>query len=201
MKLQQSLSAKLAKYHQNKKGQFIVEVLLAIIVFLLVFVGFYNLIYSYVKTLSQSKEVFIANFLAQEGLELVRAFRNYRFAINLCRETIGEEITGVISYPFCPEYSTSSWLGDLGDNDTSSITFCLNYDFTTSSCNNVLYLNDEGFFTHSSSATTTIFKRFITVTTTLDGINIENASSVKVISTVEFGDKKINLESFIFKLR
>ncbi|GIW65955.1 MAG: hypothetical protein KatS3mg094_474 [Candidatus Parcubacteria bacterium] len=198
MKLQQSLLVKLEKYHQNKKGQFMAEVLLAIIIFLLVFIGFYNLIYSYVKTLNQSKEVFIANFLAQEGLELVRAIRDYRFAINECRKTA----SGQSDYPFCPEYSTSSWLGDLGNNNTSSITFCLNYDFNTSSCDNPdsLYLNSESFFTHLSSNTTTKFKRFITVTTTLDGINIESATSVKVISTLQFGNKQINLESFIFNL-
>ncbi|GIW66335.1 MAG: hypothetical protein KatS3mg095_0233 [Candidatus Parcubacteria bacterium] len=199
MKEQRLLFINQAKYHLNKKAQFIPEVFLAIIIFLIVFVGIYNLIYSYVRNLNSSTDILIANFLAQEGLELVRALRNYRFSINNCRKTS----SGYGNYPFCPEYSTTSWLGDLGNNNTSEINLCLSYDFTTSSCNNpnFLYLNSTNFFTHQISNNTTTFKRLITISTEDNDVTIENATSVKVTSKVIINNnQEVIIEGIIFQL-
>ncbi|MCS7184200.1 MAG: hypothetical protein NZ866_02530 [Patescibacteria group bacterium] len=192
------------KYTQNK-GLSIPEVLLVLVVFLITFIGFYNLIFSYIRNLQSASDRIVANFLAQEGLELVRAIRNYRWGINYCRNIVSTTDSSII-YPYCPEYTTSTWLSELVDNQSNSF-LCINYDFSTSTCNNfddpnsILYLNNSNFFTSNiSNATPTKFKRIVTITTAdlYQNVPIESATSVKVISEVKWNEYSIKLEGIIF---
>lgn len=196
---QRQLFSKQGKLSQNK-AQFITEILLALLVFLIVFVSFYSLLTSYIRNTKLETDRIIANFLAQEGLELVRALRNYRYVINACRETINE--TGD---PFCNEYNTSTWLGDIGDNSVSSTIICLDYSYTTTSCNNLdslssnLYLNNNGFFSIDPTGSSTKFKRIVEISNP-DGTPIENATSLKVVSKVKWNDNQIELRGIIYNI-
>jgi hypothetical protein len=182
------LLIKRVKFHPNK-AQFIPETLLSIFIFLLVFLAFYNLIIAYNRNLKSSTDRIIANFLAQEGLELVRGIRNYNRA-------------------YQSTTNTSKWLEGLVNNpNATTVKICLNYDYTTSSCNDLneasLYLKD-GFFTHNSSApsTSTKFKRLIIITTENLHNNepIINATSVLVKSQVKWENNEIELNSVIFNI-
>jgi hypothetical protein len=189
------LLIKRVKFHLNK-AQFIPETLLSIFIFLLVFLAFYNLIIAYNRNLKSSTDRIIANFLAQEGLELVRGIRNYNYAYKLTNYQPGETI------------NISEWLeGLVNDPNATTVKICLNYDYTTSSCNDLneasLYLKD-GFFTHNSStsSTSTKFKRLIIITTENLHNNepIINATSVLVKSQVKWENNVIELNSLIFNL-
>ena len=75
MKMQQLPLPQAGRLLQNK-GQSVIEIFLALIVFSMALLGLVILVNNYLKVLKTSKDLIIANFLAQEGIELVIAKRN-----------------------------------------------------------------------------------------------------------------------------
>lgn len=73
--MQQLQSLKQDKLLSNK-AQNILEIFLAIVIFSIAFISLIALSNSYLNALKISRERVLANFLAQEGLELVIAKRN-----------------------------------------------------------------------------------------------------------------------------
>jgi hypothetical protein len=120
----------------QSKSQSIVEILLALLVFSIAFISLVILVNNYLKILKTAKDRIIANFLAQEGLELVIAKRN----IN--------KVKG------------SAWLDGL-NNDSFCIDINLNPQPSPKHC--VLYLDSNNRFVHSNTPTPTPFSRLITL--------------------------------------
>lgn len=60
----------------NQKGISVIEILVAIAVLLISFIGIFGILVLSLKTSSSIKETTMANFLAQETIEAVRNFRD-----------------------------------------------------------------------------------------------------------------------------
>ena len=154
--MQQLRSQKQAKLSLSK-AQSSVEFLISLAIFSIAFISLIILVNNYVNALKISKERIIANFLAQEGLELVTAYRN----INAGQ--------GFSIFP----------------NGTS--TYCVDYTLNFQQNNNPcpLYIDQNGFYTHTQTSTSTIFRRLVT---------IEKQQDYAIIkSKVEFGNQSVEL--------
>jgi len=123
----------------QSKSQSIVEILLALLVFSIAFISLVILVNNYLKILKTAKDRIIANFLAQEGLELVIAKRN---------------INKVKGW---------AWLDGL-NYDSFCIDINLNLQHSNIPC--PLYLNSDNQFVHSNTSTSTPFSRLITLNAT-----------------------------------
>jgi len=127
----------------SNSSQSVIEFLISIAIFSIAFISLISLVNNYTNALKTAKERIIANFLAQEGLELVIAYRNIQ-RINL-NKNFNEIFT---NRNYCVDYS-------------------LNFQQSTNPC--PLYINQDGYYTHNSSnASSTVFKRLIIVSTTPD---------------------------------
>ena len=135
MRMRQLQSQQQGKSLQSK-SQSIVEILLALLVFSIAFISLVILVNNYLKILKTAKDRIIANFLAQEGLELVIAKRN----INKVKR--------------------SDWLDGL-NYDSFCIDINLNPQSSPKHC--VLYLDSNNRFVHSNTPTPTPFSRLITL--------------------------------------
>ncbi len=133
--MQQYQSRMQDKLFQNK-SQSILEVLLSLIIFSIAFVSLIILVNNYLKILKTTKERIIANFLAQEGLELVIAKRNINKAAG------------------------KGWLDGLSGSNCIDINLDPKPGSSTS-C--PLYLNDKNQYVHTNTATQTIFSRLIKI--------------------------------------
>jgi len=122
----------------QSKSQSIVEILLALLVFSIAFISLVILVNNYLKILKTAKDRIIANFLAQEGLELVIAKRN----INKVQKL--------------------DWLNSL-NNGSFCIDINLNPQPSSNHC--VLYLDSNNRFVHSNTPTSTPFSRLIKLNT------------------------------------
>jgi hypothetical protein len=122
----------------RSKGQSIVEILLALLVFSIAFISLVILVNNYLKILKTAKDRIIANFLAQEGLELVIAKRN----INKVQKL--------------------DWLDGL---NYDSFCFDINLNLQHSNIPCPLYLNSDNQFVHSNTPTPTPFSRLIKLST------------------------------------
>jgi hypothetical protein len=120
----------------QSKSQSIVEIFLVLLVFSIAFISLVILVNNYLKILKTAKDRIIANFLAQEGLELVIAKRN----IN--------KVKG------------SAWLEGL-NYDSFCIDINLNPQSYREHC--TLYLDSNNRFVHSNTPTPTPFSRLITL--------------------------------------
>lgn len=165
--MQQSQLQKQAKLLLNK-SQSIFELLIAISIFSIAFISLIVLVNSYLNALKTVKERAIANFLAQEGLELIIAKRNI--------EKIKDPNLSLLDILSPGEY-------------------CIDYNLTlnkkTDHCS--LYIDDKGFYTHNSTPTSTIFERVISISTS----SIAGQDYVIVTSTVQFYNQKIELTTIL----
>jgi len=207
MKRHQKLSLKKqAKLYCNKKAQFLSESILGLMVFLIIFFGFVNLIIAYFSQIKYANERIVANFLALSSLEEIQGYKEFinteRKCASLWTQGLGESIcTTTVS----GINSSSPWVYGLIDENSDSISteVCLNYDFSTSSCDNPgLYLKDN-FYSYDNSGTSTIFTKKLTIRCNFNPVNcsgmgaLANATAVEAISEIEFGNNpknKINLK-------
>jgi len=122
----------------QNKAQNIIEIFLALLVFSIAFISLVILVNNYIRILKTSKDRIIANFLAQEGLELVIAKRN----IN--------------------KIQRNDWLNGLNNNN-----FCIDINFNIIPSSNpcTLYVNNNNQFVHTNTATPSPFSRLIILTT------------------------------------
>lgn len=159
--MQQLQLLKQAKFLSNK-SQSIFELLIAISIFLIAFISLITLVNSYLNALKTVKERTIANFLAQEGLELVIAKRN---------------IERINNQDFNNIFQTG--------------TYCIDYnlDLTQNPSECILYMNQEGFYTHTQTATPTIFSRLLKID--------NNGNYAVVTSTVKFYNQSVELTTIL----
>ncbi|MEM0231610.1 MAG: hypothetical protein QXG78_00670 [Candidatus Methanomethyliaceae archaeon] len=135
---------------------------------MIAFISLIVLVNSYLNALKTVKERAIGNFLAQEGLELVIAKRNIERIKN----------------------SGMSLLDILPPGK-----YCVDHNLilspTTELC--PLYIDGNGFYTHNSTPTSTIFERVISISTS----SIAGQDYVIVTSTVQFYNQKIELTTIL----
>lgn len=162
--MQQYQSQKQAKLFLNK-AQSVIEFLISITIFSIAFISLISLVNNYVNALKVSKERIIANFLAQEGLELVIAYRNM------------QTING------------NQGFNSIFPDGTS--TYCVDYNLNFTPNNNPcpLYIDQNGFYTHTRTSTSTIFSRLIT-------INKQQDYAI-VTSRVEFYNQNVELSTVL----
>lgn len=157
--MQQLRLQKQVKLFLNK-SQSAIEVLIAIVIFSTAFIALISLANNYLNALKTTRERILANFLAQEGLELVIAKRNI------------EQVS------FSP--SDGSYCIDL---------YTLNNPLRTSNACQ-LYINNNGFYNHSS-ATPTIFSRLISISSTSTNVNNVDIKIYFVTSSVYVNNQPI----------
>lgn len=157
------------------QGFSLVEAAVFLIVLLIGFIVFFRLVNSSILTLKTVKEQVMANFLAQEGLQLALAKRNQNFRNN------------------------QLWLNQLWDSGASA-QICLNPDLTViANCDptkQTLYLSNN-VYSHTV-ARKSIFSRVISLIP-YSPVNCQpnsanDCKAVSVTSTVSWGKgKPINL--------
>ena len=157
------------------KAQMLTEVLVGLAIFIFGFTVFFMLINSYLISFRQIRERLVANFLAQEGLELVLAKRNENIAKNIAP-------------------NPTNWLDGLASTTATSTTIYLDYNLATSSSPQ-LFIDDSGFFSHRG-ATPTSFSRAIILNSQQP---LNQATSVEVISRVNFYDQQVEFKTIITK--
>jgi len=140
---------------KNNKGFTIIELSVAIFILLIAIIGAYNAFTTMDKLTSNSSDRFVAAYLAQEGLEIIRNIRDTNW---LKMETD----------------PTATWMSGLYDGNTDCTIIGCEADYKTSGTvesplypwtERYFYTNSNGFYTYNQeSATKTKFKRKITIT-------------------------------------
>ncbi|MEK7673741.1 MAG: hypothetical protein AAB371_00895 [Patescibacteria group bacterium] len=183
MRLQGLQSQKPDKFYLSRRAFSLIEVTLALSIFVMGFMALFNIVNSYSYTLKTIKERMTANFLAQEGLELVLAKRNANFK-------------------FLNSGGTVNWIDGLGEK------ICINPDLSLidSPCSDgKLYLDsDTDVFSHNQTPTSkqSAFSRIITIAKidTKDLNNtISNDYAVLVESEVKWSGEPIILKMVMTK--
>jgi hypothetical protein len=182
------------KYLLNKKGQILPEAILGLVIFFIIFTGFINLVISYFRQIKYANDRIIANFLALSALEEIQGYKEFIVSEKACLVLNSQNCTTSI-----PDISSDShWAFGLIDENTTSADICLNYDFTTSTCDNPkLYLLDN-FYSYNSSGTSTIFAKKLKLRCPFSeicsnqSVPLATATAVEAISEVVFGDNEEN---------
>jgi len=131
--------------HINKQGFSILELMMAILVIALGLVSVLNLVTQNIQAQYINKNVLIASQLTQECFELVRNVR--------------DENKLILGY---------NWDKDIV-NDGSYIIDYTGRSSINSAINNIsesgakLYLDSNGFYTHTVTASSTVFSRLVTI--------------------------------------
>lgn len=163
----------------GKKGFSLLETMVALAVLMMAITGPLTLGFTSIKASALAKNNLIAANLAQEGLELVKAYK-----MNNVLFDVAGWLTGMDScYTGC-----SISFGSGSDLTNLIIELC------PSNC--VLYSNPiNGIYTHDNTGNPTIFKRQINIS------NISAADEVKVTVTVSwnerFGDQKFAIDYYM----
>jgi hypothetical protein len=181
------------KYLLNKKGQILPEVILGLVIFFIIFTGFINLVISYFRQIKYANDRIIANFLALSALEEIQGYKEFIVSEKNCA-----------SYPqncttTMPGIAPNShWAFGLIDENTTSADICLNYDFTTSTCDNPKLYLINNFYSYNSSGTSTIFEKKLTLRCPFSeicpnqSVPLAIATAVEAESEVIFGNNKEN---------
>ena len=159
---------------QRNRGFTLVEVMIAIFVFLVGVVGIYALLPRAIKTTTDNNNRFIAAQLAREGIEIVRNIRD------------------------------ENWLsGDTWDNGISSGDYEADYTAHSLSQSfspaDKLKIDADGFYNYSNGKET-IFTRKINVEKTIDA---DSNPIIKVTVTVSWGGtgKTYKVQEYLYDWR
>lgn len=167
-------------FFKKNKGFTIIELSVAIFILSISIIGAYNAFTTMDKLTSNSSDRFVAAYLAQEGLEIIRNIRDS----NWLRMDTDPSIT---------------WVSGISDQDTDCTIGC-EVDYKTLGTadsplypwtGRYFYINEEGFYTYNQeSAIKTKFKRKITITPleTAEGVY-----DVIKITVQVFWDEKSNI--------
>jgi len=145
------------KITKNNSGISIVEVVVAMMIITMGMVGVLSLVIQNVEAQYINKNVLMASGLAQEGLELVRNARDLNWLTpgNIWNQNIVGDGTYIIDY-----------------NGLASINMVIN---SIDEAGARLYVNSNGFYTHTITATATNFYRLITVVDQGDYLDVSCA--------------------------
>jgi len=139
----------------NNLGISILEVVVAIMIIAVGMVGVLSLVIQNVKAQYINKNVLIASGLAQEGLELVRNIRDTNWITS--DKTWNQDIVGDGTYTI--DYS-----------GLFSINMAVN---SIDEAGARLYVDGDGLYTHTATATSTNFYRLINVVDNTDYLDVK----------------------------
>lgn len=139
------------------------EVVIAIMIITMGMVGVLSLVIQNVKAQYINKNVLMATGLAQEGLELVRNIRDLNWLTigNAWKDNIVGDGTYTIDYG-----------GAINYRSLDSIKMAIN---SIDEAGASLYVDSNGFYTHTVTATATNFYRLITVIDNGDYLDVKCA--------------------------
>ncbi|MBU0722425.1 hypothetical protein KKA93_03155 [Patescibacteria group bacterium] len=137
-----------SKIIKNNSGISILEVVVAMMIITMGMVGVLSLVIQNVKAQYINKNVLIASGLAQEGLELVRNARDLNWL------TPGND-----------------WNKDIAG--TYTIDYGRHINIVNSIDEARLYIDNDGFYTHTATAAATNFYRLITVVDNSEYLDIK----------------------------
>jgi len=156
-----------------KNGFTLIEVLLAVFIITVAVLGLYNGInYSY-HSVETAKEIFVASYLAEEGIELVKNIRDSNFV------TPGASFNQGLS-------NCTSSFGCRIDYDDNSLT----QNTDEASSKTLLWINASGAYNYTASGEKTIFSRKIII---MDG-----GIRLKVVVVVYYGEEQFILEQYLY---
>ncbi|MDD4661833.1 MAG: prepilin-type N-terminal cleavage/methylation domain-containing protein [Candidatus Pacebacteria bacterium] len=157
----------------NNKGFTLIEVLLAVFIITVAVLGLYNGInYSY-RSVESAKEIFVASYLAEEGVELVKNIRDSNFVTEGATWTNGL-LSCSSSYGCRMDYNDSALTVNNSDADSKI----------------ALWTDANGFYNYVASGTKTIFARKIVIT--------NEVTRLKVVVTVYYGDEEFILQQYLY---
>lgn len=187
-------------YKNNNSGFSLVETLVAITILLLVVVGPLTITSRTAKSSTFAAEQVVAQFLAQEGVELVQKMRDdivlQSTALGSSPGTSWSSFTGGYSECFnaagCGlEVSSSGSLGVV--RDCSTILNCLLYRSTTGSTRSL--------YTHTNTGTPSLYTRTIKISTVpgyIDEVKVESVVTWRTGSIV--ANQQVRVESALFNV-
>jgi Tfp pilus assembly protein PilV len=182
------------KYLLNKKGQILPEAILGLVIFFIIFTVFINLVISYFRQIKYANDRIIANFLALSALEEIQGYKEFIVAEKNCALYPQNCITTMPGIA-----PNSHWAFGLIDENNTSADICLNYDFSTSTCDNSKLYLINNFYSYDPSGTSTIFAKKLTLRCPFSeicpagqNVPLANATAVEAISEVIFGDNEEN---------
>jgi|SRR3989344_2164265 len=109
----------LKKTWEGKKGISVIEILVVVFIFLVAFVGILGLLTFSLNVSSLLKETSYANFLAQEGLETVR---NFRDGTNWTTTGLGTFSVGIAYHPEKTNDNPPQWILVQGEETMGNFT-------------------------------------------------------------------------------
>ena len=157
----------------SNKGFTLIEVLLSVFIITVAVLGLYNGISYSFNSIEKAKDKFVAAYLAEEGIELVKNIRDSNFVAN---KTDWKEGLTVCS---------GSYGCRIDYNDASLIT---NANSTEEKA--PLWI-DNGFYNYTASGIKTIFSRKI-------AISDVNADKIKVSIVVYYDNEEFLLEQYLY---
>ena len=158
----------------NRKSFTLIEVLLSVFLITVSVLGLYSGInYSY-SSVTKASDKFVASYLAEEGVELVKNIRDSNF--------VNGNVSWVEGLTTCSDII----LGCRMDYDESALTVN-----TLSTVRTPLWIDANGFYNYTESGTQTIFSRKIVVT-------IVSSAKIKISVTVYYGEEEFLLEQYLY---
>ena len=145
------------KKFSNNSGISILEVVVAIMIIAMGMIGVLSLVIQNVEAQYINKNVLMASGLAQEGLELVRNIRDLNWLTP--ENTWSQDIVG-----------DGTYIIDYGG--LTSVNMAIN---SIDEAGARLYVDSNGLYTHTVTATATNFYRLITVVDNTDYLDIKCA--------------------------
>ena len=143
-----------------KKGFTIIEVIIAITILTIGILGAFAFISHYTEYTSISNQRFIASYLAQEGIEIVKNIRD------------GNYLEGKAANNWSDGFATSNWDGEADYTSSDSLSV-YSGDF--------LKIDNNGFYSYVSG-TPTLFVRKIHIATS-------TATSTYISATVDWQER------------
>jgi prepilin-type N-terminal cleavage/methylation domain-containing protein len=160
------------KKNFNNKGFSIIEIIAALAVIAIGFIGVLSLSVQNTRVQYTNKNTLIAAHLAQEGLELVRNLRDDNF--------LDPSKAWYVGFAFKGTYSTSTIYFDGTKIATTSVA-------DINDANAVLKLDPSGYYVHGGTGTSTIFRRIIVAKN--NNTTDATASSTNVSCLVQWNDR------------
>ncbi|MEK7203409.1 MAG: prepilin-type N-terminal cleavage/methylation domain-containing protein [Patescibacteria group bacterium] len=138
----------------KQKGFTIIELMVCILIITIGLIGVLSLVVLNIQAQSINKNALIASQLAQEGVELVRNARDNNWLRNIYWKTnVVNDGTYTIDYLATINQDVNS----ISESDAK------------------LYLDEDGYYTHTVTASTTVFSRLISVADKTNYLDITSA--------------------------
>jgi len=155
----------------SNKGFTLIEVLLSVFIITVAVLGLYNGISYSFNSIEKAKDKFVAAYLAEEGIELVKNIRDSNFVAN--KADWKEGLTHCSGGYGCRiDYNDAALVENDGTGEKTPLW------------------TDNGFYNYTASGTKTIFSRKIVIS----GVNDDK---IKVSVMVYYDNEEFLLEQYL----